>query len=361
MSRKRSAIKCLRGASHETSSGKCQRGFFRCRIERPLRMLAAVFFFGVAGCIIIPTPEHTLLTGRGEIGESDIAFMSVGDTTREEALLRFGEPDLVLRDQRILIYHWSVSHGYWLVAGGYQAAGGPIPKKYLFMLEFDGEGRLSRFEMGGSLLASAEKRIDEWTPPESEKLSGMHRQNIIIDPMPATFLQTSFIDTESIPSRFTVGEFRDGRTGPSTGNFIGQKMAAFGVIVSDVRTCKPPADVVQAAVVQQLQGMGHRLVVNDADVAVNGKIVEFGVTTSVGLSSWDAVGTLDVILEVARATEPVAKISCRYVANKVAKTLLGPSDENFEQVMRECLEDMQKQMASDETLARLLGWDHGKD
>ena len=45
----------------------------------------------VAGCV--PTVEHGLLAGRAEITKQDIRSLKVGNTTREDVLLRFGEPD----------------------------------------------------------------------------------------------------------------------------------------------------------------------------------------------------------------------------------------------------------------------------
>jgi len=59
-------------------------------IHRTLPFLIFTFFGVFAGCVIIPTPEHTLLEGRGKIEESDTAFLETAKTTREEVLLRFG-------------------------------------------------------------------------------------------------------------------------------------------------------------------------------------------------------------------------------------------------------------------------------
>lgn len=126
----------------------------------------------LTGCVIIPTPEHTLLEGRGKIEESDMVFLENAKTTREEVLLRFGEPDLVLDKDRILVYHWAVSHGYWFVGAYYTGAGGPIPKDYLFMLEFDEEGMLKRYDRSGRIWASAQARIDKWTPRGIDKPPG---------------------------------------------------------------------------------------------------------------------------------------------------------------------------------------------
>ncbi len=341
--------------SHETlfSVPGCQ--LWRGLISRCLPFLACIFLVWLVGCVVIPTPEHGLLEGRGKIDESDIAFLTVSKTTREDVLLRFGEPDLVLHEQRILIYHWKVSHGYWFAGGGYGAAGGgPIPMDYLFMLEFDGEGRLKRSEIDSSIVHEKDY-IDKWTPPGIKKPPANSHSIIMIDPIPKGNPQSAIFPTAAQPVRFRVGEFCDSRTSLHTGNFIGHKKAAFGVIMADVRTFRPAIDMVRAAVGQQLQVMGHQLVYKDADVAVIGEIAEFGAKTSINLLTWDAIGSLDVILEVQLGTGTGTKIIRRYKAKHVSKTVLGPSDVNFEQVMRACLEDMQKQMASDAELVRLIG------
>ena len=111
--------------SHETLFGGSGGQLWGCLVRRCLMLLACIVLAAFAGCVVIPMPEHALLEGRGEIDESDIAFLEEGKTTREDVLLRFGEPDVVLRDQRILAYHWEVSKGIWLLVGaGPYGAGG---------------------------------------------------------------------------------------------------------------------------------------------------------------------------------------------------------------------------------------------
>lgn len=109
------------------------------------------------GCVIIPTPESGLLAGRGKVEEADIAFLKVGVTTREDVLLRFGEPDAVLYDQRILAYYWTVSVGYIIVYN----AGADIPKYYLFILAFDDAGLLKRAEISASGWDPIEARLNK--------------------------------------------------------------------------------------------------------------------------------------------------------------------------------------------------------
>lgn len=109
----------------------------------PFLALASLSFHG---CVIIPTPEHGLASGRGQITEADTGSLEVGKTTREEVLLRFGEPSASLDDEKIFIYDWSVIIGYWGAAAYVAVGGGNFTKRYQVTLEFDERGRLERHE-----------------------------------------------------------------------------------------------------------------------------------------------------------------------------------------------------------------------
>jgi uncharacterized lipoprotein YajG len=348
--------------SHETlfSGLGCQ--LWKRLIRRCFPFLACIFLVVLVGCVVIPTPEHDLLEGRGKIDESDIAFLTLSKTTREEVLLRFGEPDLVLHDNRILIYRWMVSAGYWAILVGNMGA---IPKDYWFMLEFDGEGRLKRFKRSGSKGSGSFSRIDDWTPLNSKKLSGIfgeRRNNIFIDPIPSTCAQTATLDIESRPTRFRIGEFFDNRASPHTGTFIGYiEYSSANTLSANVETCRPANVMIRAAVTNQLQAMGHKLVSKDADVTITGKITKFEVTTSQNWPKYVFLGSLDVILEVqpSAGTNPKNirryKAKAKNVSTKSFAWNYSEIEDIYEQIMQACLEDMQRQIASDAELARLLG------
>ena len=326
----------------------------RCLSRHWLLILTFIVLGAFWGCMIIPTPEHTLLEGRGKIDDSDLAFLNKDKTSREEVVLRFGEPDLILDHDRILVYHWVVSQGYFFVGGGYSGAGGPISKVYIFMLEFDEHGLLKRFKRSGSVWTSAQARLDKWTPPGIERPPSANRKIFMIDPTPKTYTESGKLDTVTRPIRFRIGEFRLPGADPTRATFIGHKKAAFGVVVADVRTYRPFIDMVRSAITTQLEAAGHKLVGQGADVTVTGDITEFGVTTSVSLSSWDAIGSLDITVKVHSSRTSLNPLIRRYQAKHVSKTILGPSKEDFEQVMRDCLEDMQRQIVSDPEFSRLF-------
>jgi hypothetical protein len=132
-------------------------------------LLTCVAFVSLSGCVILP--EHGLLAGRGKIEEADIAFLKIGVTTREDVVLRFGEPDLVLFDQRVLAYYWAVSTGYFY---SYLPSDGTFWRNYLFMLEFDDKGRLKRAEINSySEWWTWEGKLEEWVKEsENETISG---------------------------------------------------------------------------------------------------------------------------------------------------------------------------------------------
>ena len=115
-------------------------------------MQRTVKSFGIITCFIIisltlvgcfPTPEHGLLSGRGKIIESNLAFLVEGKTTREEVLLQFGEPDAVLVDGTILAYRWNVIMGYIFVQ-----VLAPIEDEHYLFFEFNPNSTLRRFKKG---------------------------------------------------------------------------------------------------------------------------------------------------------------------------------------------------------------------
>ena len=320
--------------------------------RRGLLSLCCLYLSVLMGCVIIPTPEHGLLEGRGKIEATDLAFLEKGKTAREEVLLRFGEPDLILDHGRVLIYHWVVSHGYWFVGGGYSGGGGPIPKNYSLIIEFDEQGLLKDFESTGSIWTSTQSRLDKWTSPEAKKTN---REILLVDPTPQARRLSAGAERLCAPIRFKLGEFRVLEGEPSHPCLAGHKIAAFGVIVADVLTHRPLVDTMRNAIGDQLEAAGCRLVVQDPDVILTGDIAEFGVTTSLSLSSWDAIGALDIALTVHSASTLRILLIRRYRSQQASKTFLGTSAQDFEQVMRACLEDVQRQITADAEFAKALG------
>jgi len=113
-------------------------------------MLAALVLATQVGCLIWPFPTGNLIAGRGRITPQYAEPLKVGEATREDVLLRLGEPDEVLAGGRVLVYRWTEVRGFF-AAGSY--GGGveiPFPGHRAVRLEFGPDARLVRlgFERG---------------------------------------------------------------------------------------------------------------------------------------------------------------------------------------------------------------------
>jgi hypothetical protein len=157
--------------SRETVFGGPETLLRGCLVRRCLLPVICVVLSAVGGCMVIPLPEHGLHGGRGKIDKADLTFLKVSTTTREDVLLRFGEPDVVLYDQRVLAYRWEVNVGYWFVFSEHSGSGDSINKTYLLMLEFDEQGCLKRFQTKSSLWSMSRRTVEEWARAGSKKPS----------------------------------------------------------------------------------------------------------------------------------------------------------------------------------------------
>ena len=115
----------------------------------PVAALTAIIL--VTGCIVlpIPTPHGRVLEGT-EVNSSDLAFLQVGSTAKEEVIRRLGTPTIVWRDENVLGYRWVRRQGalLWLIGAGYQADWGAadITEEYAFLIKFDPADRFVRAE-----------------------------------------------------------------------------------------------------------------------------------------------------------------------------------------------------------------------
>lgn len=138
------------------------------RNTRRTMLLLTLVAVALQGCVVfpVPTPKHGLISGRGEVTEADTVGFEVGKTTREEVLLRFGEPSATFQDERVFLYHWSTVRGYVVVAWMYDIGNpelSPIPQDYLLLLAFDDSGHLRRFERTSlGFFESGATHVDQW-------------------------------------------------------------------------------------------------------------------------------------------------------------------------------------------------------
>jgi hypothetical protein len=113
-------------------------------MRAPVRLAAALVLAAQMGCLLWPFPTGQLLSGRGRIRPVDTEPLVVGQATREDVLLRLGEPDRVLEGGRILVYRWTEVRGFLAFGGNGGAVAIPFPGHRQVRLEFGPDGRLAR-------------------------------------------------------------------------------------------------------------------------------------------------------------------------------------------------------------------------
>jgi hypothetical protein len=112
--------------------------------------LVALTLAASFGCVIWPFPTGQLLQGRGRITPEYAEPLKVGEATREEVLLRLGEPDEVLEGGKILIYRWTEVRGFFAVGSYGGGVAIPFPGHRAVRLGFGSDARLVSlgFEQG---------------------------------------------------------------------------------------------------------------------------------------------------------------------------------------------------------------------
>ncbi len=102
-------------------------------------VVAVLFFFLSAGC--------AYLTGeakRTEMAEETLKFIKMESTTKQEVLLRLGEPLKVWRGEANFLYADFTKDGIPLGPG----IGVPVSQNlYLLLIEFDDNNRVKKFEV----------------------------------------------------------------------------------------------------------------------------------------------------------------------------------------------------------------------
>lgn len=104
-----------------------------------LPVVAILFVFLCAGCAYLSGEAK-----RTEIAEETLKFMKVESTTKQEVLLRLGEPLKVWRGEANFVYADFTKDGIPLGPG----MGVPVSQNlYLLLIEFDDNNRVKKFEV----------------------------------------------------------------------------------------------------------------------------------------------------------------------------------------------------------------------
>jgi len=321
------------------------------RSLRALLALLAVFF--LAGCIMIPIPEDegTLTFGRGQIQETDLSFLEPGKSTREEVLLRFGEPSQVLNNEKLIVYRWAVDAGLLVV---YPAPILDYSRFYVVLLEFDENGRLVRTKRSGSIWSGEQSIINEWNPEEGEKLSA--GIPIIISPRPAPYVPMGVIDKPFRGTKIQVGDFVDLRVGQGARRVAVIKSFPHWLQPVDILTRQPVTGIMRDAVIDQLATMGAEITDRQPDAVISGEVRSFGIETSYShFTKYEIVGSLETVLRVKPISgEETEGPSRTFRAIRTKKSLHYPDDALYSRILQGCLEGFLAKLGTDQEFLQLL-------
>ncbi|MGB0583373.1 MAG: hypothetical protein ACPGVU_27135, partial [Limisphaerales bacterium] len=105
-------------------------------------------------CFTVPIPTaHYTADSRINLTKKKADKLSVGETTREEVLLAFGEPDHMTPDGSKVIYHWSRTYVQFFT--GFQNGDGlrdDFGRDFNLTLHFADDGVLKNREFSRSIL-----------------------------------------------------------------------------------------------------------------------------------------------------------------------------------------------------------------
>ena len=101
------------------------------------------------GCVLIPTPAYKsdVLPTRQNLSPKDAQQIKTGVTSREEVLLRLGEPDATFGEGRRFVYLWGDIVAWFFVGAGYSGTGGEVSRGSMLEVDFDPSGIVCRREV----------------------------------------------------------------------------------------------------------------------------------------------------------------------------------------------------------------------
>lgn len=130
-------------------------------------LLTLLFILLSSACMVIPTPEHRI-GGRVPCDDEKTTFIVKETTSKEEVLLKLGEPDLVLNHERIFVYRWEMVAAYFVVGGYGGGAVGPIQRPHFLIIEFNDKNIITRHEGRGSVFSSSTPSVETFMAPQKK-------------------------------------------------------------------------------------------------------------------------------------------------------------------------------------------------
>lgn len=113
-----------------------------------MRLLMLVLLLSVSACIPLGAPTDLYNPdSRRSVGEKDVPDISPGKTTRQQVLLRFGQPDRNINDEQKFVYHWSKTKFRTIIITYGDVGIVDFDRFYAFEIVFDDKGLVQTAEL----------------------------------------------------------------------------------------------------------------------------------------------------------------------------------------------------------------------
>jgi outer membrane protein assembly factor BamE (lipoprotein component of BamABCDE complex) len=110
-------------------------------IKKPMIIISSILVLSLSCQSCFPFIPTTT-TRRGPVDDEALSFLRVGTTTKEDILLEFGNPTNCYDNEKTFRYCWTIAYGMCIFLPI------PISKSYCFLVEFDEQGILKKYEGG---------------------------------------------------------------------------------------------------------------------------------------------------------------------------------------------------------------------
>jgi uncharacterized lipoprotein YajG len=191
-------------------------------------------------------------------------------------------------------------------------------------------------------------------------LGCMGNKTIQITPVQPVVPESPLSTTSA--AKIKVYNFLDARQGNLDPYLIGHSFstkfctsdvkAAMGSVYND----HPVFEIVTEAVKSEFTRNGYKIVQENEDFSVKGRVDQFWVKTPFAMMGLfvDVVGEVTLTMEVSRPGQKVVDTLGPYNGRKVERTMRLPSPEDFKQVLTGALMDTIREMSSDPNLINVL-------
>ncbi|HVN36843.1 MAG TPA: DUF4410 domain-containing protein [Myxococcota bacterium] len=152
------------------------------------------------------------------------------------------------------------------------------------------------------------------------------------------------IPLAAAPREFSIAPLTDARAERGR---IGERTAAFGVSMGNVRFSRDVAAFLQEAVADDLRAAGHRVTEGGPGTEIRGQVLKFWVHTDTTPLYWDVIAEIELQLSLWNPGDVAPLAGSAHACTHTERTWVWPSLSLVEKVLDACLEELMAKVRSD--------------